>query len=148
MRFAMLVAAASVMVVSAVHGEDEIHLKQGKGDKSPPVIRATFDGVKDGILKYHFPSDAGSGVSGSFNAFALRSASGVAPVQASRLLSITFDGERDWLSVTMKNGDFVRGEAESVKSGILRLKGVDKPIRLLNVKEIVATDPPKEGDDQ
>jgi hypothetical protein len=55
---------------------------------------------------------------------------------------VKFDGENDWLTIVMKNGDVVRGFGETMTPTTLRLKGEAKPIRMSGVKEIVATDPP------
>ena len=121
---------------------------------TPNTFRGEFLGMDDGKLQYQPPmGDANSGggpqtvVQFGGAGLAQLGPSNKVPTLALRdLKSINFDGQNDWLSVTMKNGDFIRGEAESLTKDTLRLKNANKPIRMMQVKRIVATDEPKPQD--
>lgn len=148
---AAIVAAA---LCSAAFAKDEMKMN-AKGRKADPLRKhfvAHFQGLRDGHVLYGNDVDtsvdlAPRGPIGQFGAFGLgqQGPSNAQPkFPIAFLESISFDGENDWLTVVMKNGDIVRGEAESMNANTLRLKGVEKAVRMMNVKEIVATEPPRE----
>ena len=84
---------------------------------TPNTFRGEFLGMDDGKLQYQPPmGDANSGggpqtvVQFGGAGLAQLGPSNKVPTLALRdLKSINFDGQNDWLSVTMKNGDFIRG---------------------------------------
>lgn len=137
-------AAADEMIYTA----RERKLNDGRPLKDEP-----FQSYRNGIIthgRWHSPADglprAGGG--GQFGAFGLGQlggspTKGTVPLKAFEI--IKFDGKDDWLTVVMKNGDVVRGFGETMTPTTLRLKGVEKPVRMLAVKEITATEPPAEA---
>lgn len=155
-------ALPAVAVVLAMLASSNIAARSASADtfklnkkaiQKDPLAKEGIDGQFDGIsgkkVLYHEENNVGfippakpKWQKGAFGLGQL----GPPPTNGSfsieYLDSVTFDGKNDWLSVTMKNGDFIRGEAESLTKGTLRLKNVEKPIRLMYVKEIVATEEP------
>ena len=157
-RDALLAAAlllgmlASFNIAARSASADTFKLNK-KAIQKDPLAKEGIDGQFDGIsgkkVLYHKDGNVGfiapakpKWQKGAFGLGQL----GPPPTNRSfpieYLDSVTFDGKNDWLSVTMKNGDFIRGKAESLAKGTLRLKDVEKPIRLMYVKEIVATEEP------
>jgi hypothetical protein len=116
-------AAADEMVYTA--REKKLHPER-------PRIDYPFQRYNNGVITHGFWPSAADGLpraggNGQFGAFGLgqlggSATKGTVPLKAIEV--VTFDGKDDWLT--------------------LRLKGVEKPVRMLAVKEIVATEPPKE----
>ena len=127
----------AVLLLTATAAADEIHVKMPtRATKGKKLIECEIRGFEKGHFKIY---TGGGGGAGGFY-----SGSGEHPpkITPAQLDHVVFDGRKDWWNVELKGGDFVRGEAESIKGGFLRLKGQEKPIRMANVKEIVATDAP------
>jgi hypothetical protein len=145
-----MLASSSIAARSAIADTFKLNKKAIQKD---PLAKDGIDGQLDGVsgkkVLYHKEDNVGfippSKPKWQKGAFGLGQL-GPPPTNRSfpieHLDSVTFDGKNDWLSVTMKNGDFIRGKAESLAKGTLRLKNVEKPIRLMYVKEIVATEEP------
>ena len=135
--------ALVVLFLATTADADEILLKKSrehpKGYTLKTVTVTGYDGKKIG-----FSNQGETNGSGASGFFAGRAENKPKPITLEILDRIEFDGIKDWANVTMKNGDFVRGNAESLKGGILRLKNVEKPIRMANVREIKLTDEPNE----
>lgn len=136
-------AAADEMVYTA--REKKLHPER-------PRIDYPFQRYNNGVITHGIWPSAADGLpraggNGQFGAFGLgqlggSATKGTVPLKAIEV--VTFDGKDDWLTIVMKNGDVVRGHGETMTPTTLRLKGVEKPVRMLAVKEIVATEPPKE----
>ena len=145
-----LVVATAMAAASGHADEFKMKDKPKTFPAKPSIFRGEFLGIGDGKLQYQPPmGDANSGSGpqtvvqfGGAGLAQLGPSSKVPTLALRDLESITFDGQNDWLSVTMKNGDFIRGKDESLAKGTLRLKNVEKPIRLIYVKEIIATEEP------
>ena len=146
-------ALVVALFAAAAHADDFIYNKrEAKRHPETKWIRYDFAGFKDGKLTF----DRGeptvdfapkSGTIGTFSS----NVEGIIPsyqrygtLSLSLIESVKFDGVNDWLTVVMKNGDVIRGEAESLNPNTLRLKGVERAVRMSAVKEIVATEPPRE----
>jgi hypothetical protein len=136
-------AAVVLLLLATPANADDIKLKKSrefpKGYTLKNVAVTGYDGKK--VVFKNEGETNGSGASGFY---AGRAESAPKPITLEILDRIEFDGIKDWANVTMKNGDFVRGNAESLKGGILRLQSVEKPIRMANVREIELTEEPKE----
>jgi hypothetical protein len=133
------VAAVIVVLLALPAAADDIYVRKSKLNPSgKPVLGAALKGF-DGT-KFDFSTGGGVQASG----FSPGIPDIHAPVTLPVLDRIEFDGKNDWANVTLKNRDFVRGQAESIKGGFLRLRGVDKPIRMAQVTEIKFTDEPKD----
>jgi len=136
-------AAADEMVYTA--REKKLHPER-------PRIDYPFQSYSNGVITHGFWPSAADGLpraggNGQFGAFGLGQLGGSATkgtVLLKGIEVVTFDGKDDWLTIVMKNGDVVRGHGETMTPTTLRLKGVEKPVRMLAVKEITATDPPAE----
>ena len=136
-------AAADEMVYTA---------KERRQHADRPTIDYPFQSYRDGTITHgYWPSAADNlprrGGTGQFGGFGLGQlggspTKGAVPLKAFEV--VKFDGTNDWLTVVMKNGDVVRGFGETLTPTTLRLKGVEKPLRMLSVKEITATEPPAE----
>lgn len=148
----LLAMLASSNIAARSASADAFKLNK-KAIQKDPLAKEGIDGQFDGIsgkkVLYHKDGNVGfiapakpKWQKGAFGLGQLGPppTNGSFPIEY--LDSVTFDGKNDWLSVTMKNGDFIRGKAESLAKGTLRLKNVEKPIRLMYVKEIVATEEP------
>jgi len=132
-------AFLALALLSVPASADEIHLKMAtRATKGAKAILCDVRGFDKGHFKIY--TGGGGGAAGFY------SGGGEHPpkITFSMLDYILFDGKKDWWNIELKNGDFVRGEAESAKGGFIRLKGHEKPIRMANVKGIVATEAPKE----
>jgi hypothetical protein len=126
--------------------------KERKSHQNRPLVDHPFRSYADGIITHGIEVVAVDiaprrGGNGQFGAFGLgqqggQATKGTVPLKAFEV--VKFDGKDDWLTVVMKNGDIVRGFGETMTPTALRLKGVEKPLRMLTVKEITATEPPAE----
>jgi hypothetical protein len=136
-------AAVVLLFLATPTNADEIYLKKSKEfPKGYTLKNVTVTGY-DG-KKIVFKTEGETNGSGASGFYAGRAESAPKPVTLEILDHIEFDGIKDWANVTMKNGDFVRGNAESLKGGILRLQSVEKPIRIANVREIKLTEKPEQ----
>ena len=150
----MALAVAVAVLCSAAFAKDQIKMN-AKGIKADPLRKqfvAHFRGLRDGHVLYENDVDPAANLgpkkqTAQFGGFGLnqQGPSNTQPkFPVAFLDSIAFDGTNDWLTVVMKNGDVIRGEAESMNANTLRIKGVEKAVRMMNVREISATDPPAE----
>ena len=140
------VALVVALAATAADADDFIfNRKEAKQHPNVTWIRADLVRFKDGKLTYSLPHPPPSNPSPGDT---LSRAEDFVPltteafVMLSSLDRVKFDGVNDWLTVKMKNGDVIRGVADSLTPNTLRLKGVEKVVRMLAVKEIVATEPP------
>ena len=149
-----LAAVALVLSLAGGAGADEMvyTAREKKLNPERTLKDEPFESYRDGMITYgSWPSVADNlprrGGNGQFGAFGLGQLGGqpssrTVPLKAFEI--VKFDGKTDWLTIVMKNGDVVRGHGKTLTPTTLRLKGVEKPVRMLSVKEIVATGEPAE----
>lgn len=144
--------ALAVALACRCAGADEMvyTAREKKLHPEYKLLDYPFKSYSNGVITHGFwPSEAinlprrgGSGQMGAFGLGGLGGPPTRGSVPLKLLEVVKFDGKDDWLTITMKNGDIIRGTGKTMTPTTLRLKGVEKPIRMLAVKEIVATEPP------
>lgn len=147
----------TLVLASQAAASDRIHFN-ARAKKAGMVDRMTnsrFEALRDGRIYWGSEEVADLSnvpmkqVAGTMSGFGLGALGGAGretkpSLPVSCVDRVEFDGKSDWLTVVMKNGDVIRGTAESMNQTTLRLKDREKPIRMSAVREIVATEPPAE----
>lgn len=148
------IALAAALCCRCVAADEMVYTaREKKIHPERPLKDEPFESYRDGMITHgYWPSAADNlprrGGNGQIGAFGLGQLGGppsrsTVPLKAFEV--VKFDGQNDWLTIVMKNGDVIRGYGETMTPTTLRLKGVEKPVRMLAVKEIVATDAPADA---